>query len=245
MKKPEDLRATRHHIALTISLLGLLLTLPVTIDRNNRLGWFDVLVWICLIAGVWATSRRKRHLVTGVLLLTVTMLLAATRASIEQLPDWQRVEKVIEVLMRGLYVVFFGYIAATILGEVLRARFVTRDHIYGTVAVYLLLGLLWGNVFALVQYSRPDSFRLVPTETRIAGDGDQIVSSPPTRGESEVQLIYFAFVSMMTVGYGDVIPQTSFARMLVLLPAIMGQFYIAVLVARMVGLVGGARRRGR
>jgi hypothetical protein len=100
---------------------------------------------------------------------------------------------------------------------------VTADKIYGALCVYLLIGLTWGFMFLTLEGVQPGSFSLGQ------GQPNGIAKDPAT-------LVYFSFVTLSTVGYGDITPLSPPARSLAFMEAIIGQIYLAVLVARLVGL---------
>ena len=88
----------------------------------------------------------------------------------------------------------------------------------------MLVGYGWTFAYALLDETLPGSFATV---TQI-GPNDYI--------GRVMQLRYFSFMTLTTVGYGDVVPRSSAARTMAVLEAVMGQFYLAVLIARLVGL---------
>jgi len=90
--------------------------------------------------------------------------------------------------------------------------------------VYLLLEFAWSYAYALLDEIQPGSFA-ASTEV---GRNDYVARV--------MQLRYFSFMTLTTVGYGDVLPRSSTARTMAALEAVMGQIYLTVLVARLVGL---------
>ena len=118
-------------------------------------------------------------------------------------------------------IVFF---AAAILSYVLGSGKVTWDKIYGAVCAYLLLGYAWTFAYSLIEELQPGSF------------GSATTPMPHDLVARVMQLRYFSFVTLATVGYGDIVPRTPMARTLALLEAMVGQFYLVALVGRLVGL---------
>jgi hypothetical protein len=123
-----------------------------------------------------------------------------------------------------LGVCFFGFALCGILRGVL-TRQTSGDAIFGAVCGYLLLGIIWGLLYSTVEISVPGS--IVSTSQRAAGDA----AGRLDRGG----LSYYSFITLATVGYGDITPTTPLARTLAWMEAITGQFYLAVLVAGLVG----------
>ena len=97
---------------------------------------------------------------------------------------------------------------------------ITANRVVGAVTLYLLFGVLWAIIYAVIERANPGSF---------AG-----VTEPLTQGWS-TDWLYFSFVTMTTLGYGDVTPISATARTFAYLQAVFGQFYIAILVAGLVG----------
>lgn len=120
-------------------------------------------------------------------------------------------------------------VVSAILSHVLAVDEVTIDIVIGAAAVYLFLGFLWGSLYVLLEHWFPGSFRLPP---------DSLVAGPtallPLRRDTI--LLYYSFETLTTLGTGDVVPLRSQARFLSVLEAIVGQLYLAVLVARFVSL---------
>jgi uncharacterized membrane protein len=107
-----------------------------------------------------------------------------------------------------------------LIGNMVGALFLafTTVVIMGGICVYLLMGFLWAFVFTILESVQPGSFQM--PEGLEAG-----LSS----------FSYYSFVTITTLGYGDVTPVSNPARSLALLEAILGQLYIAILIARLVG----------
>ena len=112
-----------------------------------------------------------------------------------------------------------GVLIWCLLAYVLRARQVTRDVILSAVTAYVLLGVFWGFVFLILHEFSRDAFTL-----------------DAALGSAESQLRYFAMMTLTTVGYGDIVPRSSEARALSMVEALLGQIYLAAVVARLVGL---------
>ena len=116
---------------------------------------------------------------------------------------------------------FIALVAVRILLYVIRQQTIATETILAALCVYLLFGVVWGLAYALVEQLTPDAFRFPETVSASA---------------IQQQLLYFSLVTLTTAGYGDISPQSPFAQALANLEAILGQIYLAVLVARLVGI---------
>lgn len=118
--------------------------------------------------------------------------------------------------------VFISFVIVHLLGYVLQARVVSSDVLCASIAAYLMLGLLWALAYMLTWSVNPQSFAFnVPMEHA---------------GLDGFNAFYFSFVTLSTVGYGDITPISKVARMLATLEAMVGLLYVAVLIARLVSL---------
>lgn len=123
---------------------------------------------------------------------------------------------------------FVSYVLVLILSFIARQRKVSRDVIMAAVCGYFLLGLMWSFVYFFVESILPGSFQFA-----LDGPGDNNL------------FIYFSFVTMTTVGYGDMLPLSNAARSLAILEAVMGQLYLAVTIARLVGMQASQTQSGQ
>jgi hypothetical protein len=108
----------------------------------------------------------------------------------------------------------------------LRTRSVDQEHLFAALDAYLLVGLIFGFAYTLLDQISPDSF------------------GSPLEGDLDLgRGFYFSFVTLATLGYGDVVPIGGTARGIAILEAVAGQMYLAVLVARLVSLYGQQERK--
>jgi len=121
--------------------------------------------------------------------------------------------------------VFLTFLAGSVFADVIRTRDVTIDTVFGACTVYLTLGLLWAVIYTMLEATHPGSFNSVTHAGDLA-----------SRDELLPQFVYYSFITLATVGYGDITPVSQEARGLAMLEAILGQLYIAIMIARLVGL---------
>src|SRR5215467_13378622 len=118
---------------------------------------------------------------------------------------------------------FLLFTLAFLLRAVIKARKVTHDTIYGAITVYLMMAVVWGAAYMLLETIQPTAFSM-----DIARHG--------TRGMEWSDCVFYSFVTLTTIGYGDIVPMTAQARSLSILEAVSGIMYVAVLIARLVGV---------
>jgi voltage-gated potassium channel len=216
------------HTALLVALVALLGVRPLISDTGAGNAMYSVLVMLVLMVAVYTIQvdeligdrelllrqRKKRGLVGWALaLVTIVLRLSVIASPSHQLATASSISLLL----------FFGFVALTELRAVLRQRTVTRETISMSISVYLLLGLTWGLFFIVLFDFQPHAFSF-------GG------ASPPSEEQVTPVLIYFSLTTLATVGYGDITPVTLQARYAAVAEGIAGQFYLAILVARLVGM---------
>ena len=124
------------------------------------------------------------------------------------------------LLTRIFGVLFFGYAVFIILQRIAGSTDVTRETIFAAVVAYLLIALMWAFAYMILELLIPGSFSQPGESIRL----------------ETMRFEYFSFITITTLGYGDIAPLTNRASALALLEALVGQIYLVVLVAWLVGM---------
>jgi len=175
----------------------------------------SVLMTLALLSALPAIGSRRSTLVWGIVL--ATPMLAG-----KWLNYWRPDLMPPEVFLL-IAILFCGFVVLHLLGFILRASRVSLDILCASIANYLMLGLLWSFAYQLVAQIFPDSFFFT-------------LGSAPRHVPTGFEAFYFSFATLMTVGYGDIIPATNVSRMLAVTESISGVFYVTILVARLVAI---------
>ena len=208
-------------LQLTLFLCAWMLIAPQLEDRWIVQVLLQALLLNSALVTAWANpgSARLRRVILSLWLLS----LACSLIAMSPLPvPWNRVAQFVDI---GTFVLLLGLLASGILVHVFRRERLTLDGVFATIATYLLLALLYSQVYMLVLTADPEAFRL-----------------PGPSRHLQIDMLYFSFVTLATVGYGDILPASDTARMLAMLEAVTGQFYVAVIVAVFVGMLTAQRR---
>lgn len=175
---------------------------------------------LVLMSAVMAVGHRRKTLATAIVLV-VPALLAKWVEHVR--PD---------ALPPGTFqiagILFVGFVVSHLLRSILRAPRVDSEVLCAGIGTYLMLGVLWMLAYVLVGRVVPGSFAFtVGTSSRGSMEG--------------FNAIYFSFVTLSTVGFGDIVPVSGVARMLAMTEAVAGLFYVTLLIARLVAIYSAER----
>ncbi len=196
-------------LALLIFLIGVPVADDLTILSRPAIR---ALMFSCLlIIGVWSLKGFRRFFSVGMTFVLIGITLNVLSAN---LPS--------QVFVYGSFAALFGFLLIAIsctLKQVVVGTEISANRLVGAVCIYLLLGVIWAVAYTVLNLISPGSFQgFSPLE-------DQSWDS---------EWLYFSFVTMTTLGYGDISPVSATARALAYMQAVFGQFYIAILVAGLV-----------
>ncbi len=214
---PRALAFKRHGFQyLLMVFLVFLLVGPFLEDTAFAKYFMDICVTGILVLAAHAIDTRRRLLpgTRALLIITMSVLWLNSFGWLELGPKPARI--LLLVFLTSLIYSFFAYVFS--------ARRVDGNLISATLCLYLLLGLAWGTAYALLEAFIPGSFQ-----------GHLIADSQLT-GNTLSFFQYFSYVTLTSLGYGDILPATQQAAGLCQLEAIIGQFFTAVVVARLVGV---------
>jgi hypothetical protein len=209
------------YTALLVSLLCLVVFHPLTADLAVGRRLYYVLLTLVFVAAFLQVYQRRAFRTAAVVLGLPTLIANWTAFAFPDLPPAP-----LAVALHLLAALFLGLAVTAILRDVNEAKAITLDSLCGAFAGYLLVAVIFYHLFYMLEAVWPGSFQGGPDVLKELADPD---------GRRSV-LAYYSIVTMTTVGYGDVVPASNAARMLACLEALAGQFYIAVILAELIGL---------
>ncbi len=200
-------------IFLICLILAMILIAPFLSGFIGLRIFMDICFSAIFMAGIYALSQKKHHILFGAI-LAVPMILSA----------WSQYL----IVSRGIIIVgnifgvcFFAFAAIIILKYTFTAQEISRETISAAIVVYLLMAIMWGFIYTTLDLLYPESFSMPAYETQTP---------------SRFHFLYFSFVTITTLGYGDISPQGVQAKSLAVIEAISGQMYLVVVVAWLVGM---------
>ena len=201
-------------LSLTLSLISLQLIPAYFPDAHSWI--YRLILVLILLPSLYLVAHNRKELFFGVL-LAVPITLTGWSSEI--------VNETLRLYVNSvLHIVFMSYIAWYLLVYLFEKNEVTTDMIFAAICLYFLLGLIWNMIYFMVELHFPGSFN---------------ITTPPNAPDRQLLLEefgYFSYVTLTTLGYGDVTPESRVARSWASMEAIIGQLYIAVVMARLVGL---------
>ena len=203
--------SSNRFLYLLIALVAFITVVPILEELGYGGMIFTILVSTLLLLAAYAVSERRGQFILALSLAGPSFVLRWIN-NFREGPWLVFVADVLTIL-------FLVLVAMLILSHVLKAERVSREKIFGALSVYLLLGVIWAFLFLFVDFLVPGSFRY-----------------GQDRALTGVEMVYYSFVTLTTLGYGDIVPISPSARALATLEAVTGQLFLTVLVARLVGL---------
>jgi len=184
----------------------------------------SVLLTLVLLSALLAVSSRRGTLIWGIIL--------ATPALAGKWVNYVRPDLMPPEFFLVFAALFCGFVVVHLLSFILRASRVSLDILCAAIANYLMLGLLWSFAYQLVAQTFPNSFVFN-------------FDSDPRHVLMGFEAFYFSFATLITVGYGDIIPAANVSRMLAVTESIAGVFYVTILVARLVAIYSSEGTKSR
>lgn len=205
------------HGYLLAALLLMVFARPFFVVETGDVGVLDALLMATLLAAVFVSARSRA---SWIAIIALAVVVVATRM-LELgavAPSWSA------PLFLTSMILFNGGAALLLLRHIFTAQQrITTDAILGAISAYLLLGVAWACAFCLLEHFVPGSFEF----------GSRLTDEPRRQFWT---FLGFSYTTLTTLGYGNISPTTPRADSLATSEAIVGQFYVAVLIGRLVSM---------
>ena len=196
---------------LLAAILSMIIGSPFLDDLFHYAVIPDIFITIIFVSGIYAISRKKLHIYIA-LVLAIPMFIGVWSAYIFQAYK-------LVVLGHFFGALFIGFVISLLINFIFYEKEITKEVIFAAVVVYLLMAIMLSNAYLILEFFNPGSFSL-----------------PEGPSRNTFQYLYFSFVTITTLGYGDISPVLPIARFLVFMEAVIGVFYMAILVASLIGV---------
>ncbi len=194
-----------------------LIVMPAIFGYLN-IPWISAVgVVLVMLSSLYIATTTKRDLFRGLALASVIIVLVFLDAPHStELPDTPYDHKVLAFISIVLVIIFFLYVGFKLVQQVGKIGEITLNTVMAAITGYVLIGIIGGELVRLVQLIEPGAFNI------------------PSSADSYTYL-YFSFVTITTLGYGDIAPQAPAGQSLVVILAIAGQMYLTIVIAMIVG----------
>jgi hypothetical protein len=208
----------RSRFGLLFVSLALAIAVPALVPDGPAISVvFTIFLTAVLLSGLYAVSTQTKHFVIGFSMVIPAVALSWWRELGDSL--------VLDFISAALSAVFLAYLGWMVFLHILAARRVNADIIYAALSVYMLLGWTCGLLFFVLDVIGRQYM------------GGPMLSGAIIAGDLEPGgAVYYSFVTLTTLGYGDIAPVATPARALAMLEALLGQIFLVTLIARLVGL---------
>lgn len=205
----ERMIENKFNLLLIVELLICIL-FPASHLFQTRFPLSTALLLLALFFAMHLVLPRKTFIVIFILGLLVF--------SINILANYHLItsENQILTIILSLYAIFFMLTIIALVIKISSWKTITSDTVKGGISIYFLLSLFWAILYMLIVHLQPNSFLGF--------------------SQDRIDFIYYSIVTITTLGYGDITPVTSYAKMLSSLEAFIGQIYIAIFIAQLVGM---------
>lgn len=171
-----------------------------------------ILFLVNLIAGIILISEKKKLTRFLVILLLISTFIFGSNL-LEN-----RNERLLNFIKMVSYFLFYAIVAFEIIKQVWNAKVVNRNVIFGLISGYITLGLIGFFIFLSIEMVHPNSFSGLLSEISLTEN-----------------LMYYSYITLLTIGYGDILPITPLAQKSAILIGLVGQIYLVVITAIVVG----------
>lgn len=167
---------------------------------------------LLIIYSLYVIGQRKRFLIVGLAILGAAEILSLFLLNAVEFTYTLR------VLQISLALIFFLLMTIATLDYTFHSKRISTLTLFGAVCAYLFIGLAWSYAYLLLDFLNAHAFNLADMTIRV----------------KEQQFIYYSFVTLTTLGYGDIVPLSNLARVLSWMEAVIGQAYVTILIAQLV-----------
>jgi voltage-gated potassium channel len=211
--------ALGRHSAMLASLVVLLCALPLGQAFVGESTRFSLLLALVLIAAVVVNSHQRSIFVIALMIGFGSVIGIGYAAYFDS--------HLVRIVSETLGLTLLGFTTLVMFNSLIQTDRVSQDAVVGGICVFLLIGLCFALVFILMTDLNPGALEL---------GNEAIVRSNADSSAHATLLLYFSFVTLTTLGYGDVSPVGDMARMFAVAEALIGQLYLVVFLARLVAL---------
>lgn len=209
---------------LLLSLFILMMMYPFLDSYDWGCILLSVGSWYVLFSATWSIHRCKAPYSHILIVLAIMSFLAGAAMSFVLSVSLLKFTAAVRIL-------FYGLAILSILHIIFQGSHATMTRLTIAISGYVLIGLMWANIFSLIVLCDHGAFNISSTA------GTPLVQPDYLQIDYlHFNYIYYSFITLTTVGYGDITPVSTLAKTFAYLESLIGQLYLAVLIARLIGI---------
>ena len=206
---PEKFLKNKYNHLLMTEII-ILITYPFLSKAEVKFPITTLMLLIAIAPALWVGLSRKFFLVVISIGMLAFAFNVVARFKVQELEN----EGILILLF--LYALFIFLATAILISKISSNKVVTTDTIKGGISVYFLLGLFWAILYMIVLTFNPNALTNI--------------------NDLSFDSFYYSFITLTTLGYGDIAPVSTYAKVLAILEAVTGPVYLAIFVAQLIGL---------
>lgn len=211
----------QRYIYLFIALLLPYILHPMIEAEDLGIGLMDAAFSLVLIVALFAVSTQKHVRYAALALMVFAQFFLLSDVVFQGVPH--------RLVTIGVSCIYLMYTTIFLLYRILTRRDVTSNTIFASLCIYLMIGYIWAFLYSMLEIVAPGSFSIDTDVFRYQMGHDHTYTEL-------YYFMYYSFTSLTTLGLGDIMPASPWARVLTVSEAIVGQIYLVVLVSRLVGM---------
>lgn len=211
----------QRYIYLFIALLLPYILHPMIEAEDLGIGLMDAAFSLVLMVALFAVSTQKHVRYAALALMVFAQFFLLSDVVFQGVPH--------RLVTIGVSCIYLMYTTIFLLCRILTRRDVTSNTIFASLCIYLMIGYIWAFLYAMLEIVAPGSFSIDTEVFHYQMGHDHTYTEL-------YYFMYYSFTSLTTLGLGDIMPASPWARVLTVSEAIVGQIYLVVLVSRLVGM---------
>ena len=200
---------THEYLPLIICTILTIILYPY-IEQNNAVFWYHILICLVLLSGLASIWNKKQFLSRAMAIWALSFILL-------WFDFFARSDEILIWYLRATFI-FFVIVLIKVIASMLLHKHISTHVIYASIAWYLIIGMVWAILFAIIEVTIPWSF----------APSVQTIGNMPS-------FLYYSFVSMLTIWYGDIAPVWWVAQMRSVMLAIVWQLYLTIVLGTLIG----------
>lgn len=196
---------------------SILILLTITPLFEKAVSWMNTFFLGMMLLVIWSLELKKKTVIMLTALGTSGYLLKQLAYYYGGMDYHSNETQIFSAIAITIYIAFFVVTIMILLNRIFSVKTVTVDTIKGGISLYFLMGVLWTMIYMLILLFDPQALSI------------------PVKGHEFSKIMYFSFTTLTTLGYGDISPVSYWARNMSVLESTLGQIFMTVFVATLVG----------